>query len=139
MQAGLLAGAFSCQAPSCCYSAAVYWFQLVQAPAALSCSDSQLLAFSLPLSLPFHALAPFLLCCRLSQELELKQHSLKLLEERMAGSEAAQLAEAVAATQQELEEATAAVAAAQEKKKEMVAAAKVGTGSSRGAASCCVG
>ena len=63
--------------------------------------------------------------CRLSQDLELKQHSLKLLEERMAGSEAAQLSEAVAASEAELAEAQAAVAAAQAKKAEMVAAAKV--------------
>ena len=63
---------------------------------------------------------------RLSQELELKQHSLKLLEERMQGSEAAQLSAAVTATQAELDEAQAAVAAAQERKKEMATAAKVG-------------
>ncbi|PSC74142.1 structural maintenance of chromosomes 2-1-like [Micractinium conductrix] len=61
---------------------------------------------------------------KLSQDLELKQHSLKLLEERMAGSEAAQLSEAVAASEAELAEAQAAVAAAQAKKAEMVAAAK---------------
>ncbi|PRW61562.1 structural maintenance of chromosomes 2-1 isoform A [Chlorella sorokiniana] len=61
---------------------------------------------------------------KLSQELELKQHSLKLLEERMQGSEAHQLSEAVAASERELGEAQAAVAAAQQKKAEMVAAAK---------------
>lgn len=50
------------------------------------------------------------------------------MEERVAGSEAAQLLEAVAATEQELAEAQGAVGAAQEKKKAMVAAAKVGEG-----------
>lgn len=64
--------------------------------------------------------------CRLSQELELKQHSLKLLEERMQGSEVHQLSEAVAGSERELQEAQQALAAAHEKKKEMVVAAKVG-------------
>ena len=63
---------------------------------------------------------------RLSQELELKQHSLGLLKERMAGSESSQLAEAVAATKADLEAALAAVGDAQEKKKAMLSTAKVG-------------
>lgn len=62
---------------------------------------------------------------RLSQQLELRQHSLRLMEERVAGSEAAQLLEAVASCERQLAEAQAAVGAAQEKKKAMVAAAKV--------------
>ncbi|KAL4421732.1 hypothetical protein ABPG77_002348 [Micractinium sp. CCAP 211/92] len=61
---------------------------------------------------------------KLSQQLELRQHSLRLMEERVAGSEAAQLLEAVASSERELGEAQAAVGAAQEKKKAMVAAAK---------------
>lgn len=65
-------------------------------------------------------------CARLSQELELKQHSLALLEERARGSEAHQLAEAVAATQGELEGAQQAGAEARERKQQLVAAAKVG-------------
>ena len=63
---------------------------------------------------------------RLSQELELKQHSLSLLEERARGSEAHQLAEAAAATEKELGEAQQAVQVARERKQELVAAAKVG-------------
>ncbi len=64
--------------------------------------------------------------CRLSQEVELKQHSLALLEERARGSEAHQLGEAVAATQAELGQAQQAVQDARERKQQLVAAAKVG-------------
>lgn len=63
--------------------------------------------------------------CRLSHELELKQHSLKLLEERMQGSEVHQLSEAVAGSELELQEAQEALAAAQKKQQDMLAAAKV--------------
>ena len=62
---------------------------------------------------------------RLQQELEVKQHSLSLLQERIAGSESAQLADSVAGTQRELEEAKAAAAAAQQKKQDMHKAAQV--------------
>jgi hypothetical protein len=63
--------------------------------------------------------------CRLQQELELQQHSLQLLSERMAGSEGHQLAQALAETEAALQEAQAQTAAAADKKKEMVALAKV--------------
>lgn len=62
---------------------------------------------------------------RLKQEVEVKQHSFGLLQRRISGSESAQLADAVAATQQELEQAKAAVDAAQQKKTDMIKAAKV--------------
>jgi len=65
---------------------------------------------------------------RLQQELELQQHSLQLLSERMAGSEGHQLAEALAATEAALQEAQEQAAAAAQKKKEMVALAKVREG-----------
>lgn len=65
---------------------------------------------------------------RLQQELELQQHSLQLLSERMAGSEGHQLAEALAATEAALQEAQEQAAAAAQKKKEMVALAKVRKG-----------
>jgi hypothetical protein len=65
-------------------------------------------------------------CDRLSQELELREHSLSLLQERLQGSEAHKLAEAVAAVEAELADATAAVAGAAEKKSAMVVAAQVG-------------
>ena len=55
----------------------------------------------------------------------MKQHSLSLLQERIAGSESAQLAESVAATQGELEEAKAAAVAAQQKMQDMHKAAQV--------------
>lgn len=55
----------------------------------------------------------------------------------MAGSEAAQLLEAVASSERELGEAQAAVGAAQEKKKAMVAAAKVGAGGWGPGTACC--
>jgi hypothetical protein len=64
--------------------------------------------------------------CRLQQELELQQHSLQLLSERMAGSEGHQLAQALAETEAALQDAQAQAAAAADKKKEMVALAKVG-------------
>lgn len=59
----------------------------------------------------------------------MKQHSLSLLQERIAGSESAQLAESVAATQGELEEARAAAIAAQQKKQDMHKAAQVSSSS----------
>ncbi|KAK9829006.1 hypothetical protein WJX72_003368 [[Myrmecia] bisecta] len=61
---------------------------------------------------------------RLSQELELKQHALGLLQERIRGSESAQLAEAVSTTEAEMAGASTAAEAARERKKAMVAAAK---------------
>lgn len=64
---------------------------------------------------------------RLTQELELKQHALALLQERIAGSESAQLAEAVAALEADLAAAKAAAAAAKERKAQMAASAKVAT------------
>lgn len=71
---------------------------------------------------------------RLQQELELQQHSLQLLTERMAGSEGHQLAAALAATEEQLQEAKQQATAAADKKKEMVELAKVGL--SGHAASC---
>ena len=65
------------------------------------------------------------LSARLKQELDVKQHRLGLLRQRIAGSESAQLAEAVKASEQELAEAKEAAAAAQQKRKDMVKAAKV--------------
>ena len=55
----------------------------------------------------------------------MKQHSLKLLQQRISGSESAQMAEAVAATQAELQQAKAAAEAAKQKKADMIKAAKV--------------
>ena len=63
--------------------------------------------------------------CRLSQELDLKQHALALLTERMAGSESAQLAAAVAELEAELAGQEEAASKARETKAGMVAAAKV--------------
>lgn len=74
--------------------------------------------------------------CRLQQELELQQHSLQLLSERMAGSEGHQLAQALAETEAALQEAQAEAAAAADKKKEMVALAKVGKKGSRVVCAC---
>ncbi len=71
---------------------------------------------------PDVALAP----CRLQQQLELKQHSLALLRERIAGSESAQLADALAASEAEEAEARAAAEAERAKKAELAALAKVG-------------
>ncbi len=65
------------------------------------------------------------LSARLKQELDVKQHGLGLLRQRIAGSESAQLAEAVKASEQELAEAKEAAAAAQQKRKDMVKAAEV--------------
>ncbi len=62
---------------------------------------------------------------RLTQELEVKQHSLSLLQQRISSSESAQMADAMAATQQELEQAKQAAHTAQQKKADMVTAAKV--------------
>ena len=66
--------------------------------------------------------------CRLSQELELKQHALALLKERMAGSESAQLAEAVATLEAELASEEEAARKAKEAKESLVATAKVRKG-----------
>ena len=62
---------------------------------------------------------------RLTQELELKAHALSLLQERIAGSESAQLAEAVAALEADLAAAKDAAAAAKARKAQMAASAKV--------------
>ena len=62
---------------------------------------------------------------RLSQELELKQHALALLKERMAGSESAQLAEAVGALEAELAAEEEAARAAEGAKERLVATAMV--------------
>jgi len=61
---------------------------------------------------------------KLKQELELKQHSLELLRERIAGSESAQLAQAVAELEGQVQEAQAAAEAAREQKAAMVAEAR---------------
>ena len=66
-----------------------------------------------------------LLFARLKQEVEVKQHSLSLLKQRISGSESAQLADAVTATQGELGEAKEAAHTAQQKKADMLKAAKV--------------
>ena len=68
---------------------------------------------------------PCLVTCRLSQELELKQHALALLKERMAGSESAQLADTVATLEAELAGEEEAAKTAKEAKESMVATAKV--------------
>jgi hypothetical protein len=68
---------------------------------------------------------------RLKQEGELKTHALSLLEERVRGSESAQLAERVASLTSQLEEASQGAQAAREQKASMVAAAKVRSTSSR--------
>ena len=62
--------------------------------------------------------------CRLAGELELKRHALGLLKERVASSESAQLAEAIAASEAEAAEAEAAAKAARERKAAMAASAK---------------
>ena len=55
----------------------------------------------------------------------MKQHSLSLLQQRISSSQPAQLAQAVATTQQELQDAQQAALDAQQKKADMVTAAKV--------------
>jgi hypothetical protein len=82
----------------------------------------------------FHSPVPA--ATRLQQELELQQHSLQLLSERMAGSEGHQLAQALADTEAALKEAQEQAAAAADKKKEMVTLAKVRLQSSQPAARC---
>lgn len=62
--------------------------------------------------------------CRLAGQLELKRHALGLLKERVASSESAQLAEAIAASEAEAAEAEAAAKAARERKAAMAASAK---------------
>ena len=62
----------------------------------------------------------------LQQEVDLNQRSLELLEERMKGSEAAQLAAALEATQAEAAQAAEALEGAKQKQKEMRELAKVG-------------
>ncbi len=64
---------------------------------------------------------------RQSAELELKRHALGLLRERVAGSESAQLAEAIAVGEAEAAEAAAAAEAARERKAAMAASAKART------------
>ncbi|KAL3152148.1 hypothetical protein ABBQ32_001245 [Trebouxia sp. C0010 RCD-2024] len=61
---------------------------------------------------------------RLRQEVEVKQHSLKLLRQRISSSESAQLAEALAATQADLDQAKAAAEAAKQKKADMIKTAQ---------------
>lgn len=63
---------------------------------------------------------------RLKQEAELAAHALALLQDRLAGSEAAQLAAAVEQLEKELGEAQAAATGAATRKAELVAQAKVG-------------
>ena len=58
--------------------------------------------------------------------MELQQHSLNLLQERIAGSESHQLAEALAATEAAVAAATEEAQGAQQRKKELQAQAKVG-------------
>lgn len=79
----------------------------------------------LPLRQVVHQKCVGLTLGRLKQEVEVKQHSLKLLQQRISGSESAQLAEAVAATQAELDQAKAAAEAAKQKKADMIKIAKV--------------
>lgn len=62
---------------------------------------------------------------RLKQEADLKSHALSLLEERVRGSESAQLAERVASLTAQVDEAAQAARTAREQKAAMVAAAKV--------------
>ena len=61
----------------------------------------------------------------MAQELELQQHALSLMRERVAGSQSAQLAAAVAALEAKLAAAQEAAVAARERKAEMAAIAKV--------------
>ena len=61
----------------------------------------------------------------MAQELELQQHALSLMRERVAGSQSAQLAAAVATLEAKLAAAQEAAVAARERKAEMAAVAKV--------------
>ncbi|GAX82646.1 hypothetical protein CEUSTIGMA_g10072.t1 [Chlamydomonas eustigma] len=61
---------------------------------------------------------------RLTQQLDLKKHALSLLQERMAGSETAQLAASVELLKSELEEAKQKLESSKSKKAELVALAK---------------
>jgi hypothetical protein len=65
---------------------------------------------------------------RLKQEAELASHALALLQDRLAGSEAAQLAVSVEQLSSELAAAQETVANASNRKAELVAQAKVGAG-----------
>lgn len=70
---------------------------------------------------------------RLSRELELQRHALSLLQQRVAGSESAQLQEGADRSAAELAAAKADAEAARQRKADMAAAAKVCTlGISRG-------
>lgn len=62
---------------------------------------------------------------RLKQEVELSEHALRLLQDRLAGSEAAQLAAAVEQLSSELAAAQETVATASTRKAELQAKAKV--------------
>ena len=62
---------------------------------------------------------------RLTQELELKQHELELVNQRRAASSSAQLDAAVQASKAGLEEAAAAVQAAKQRQADCLQEAKV--------------
>ena len=61
---------------------------------------------------------------RLSQQVELQQHGLGLLEERLQGSEAQQIAQALSSSEGHLGEAEQALQAARDKQQQMMAAAR---------------
>lgn len=63
--------------------------------------------------------------CRLTQELELKQHELELVNQRRAGSNSAQLAAAVEASKSSLEEVATALRDARQRQAACVQEAKV--------------
>lgn len=65
--------------------------------------------------------------CRLKQELELKQHSLSLFQERIAGSESAQIESSISQAEAQLESAQKASLDARDLKAEMIATAKAST------------
>ena len=65
------------------------------------------------------------LACRLTQELELKQHELELVNQRRAASSSAQLDAAVQASKAGLEEAATAVQAAKQRQADCLQEAKV--------------
>ena len=65
------------------------------------------------------------LACRLTQELELKQHELELVRQRRAASSSAQLDAAVQASKAGLEEAATAVQAAKQRQADRLQEAKV--------------